>query len=171
LLEDQCDPKKCTGRKLIRRKLAEGVRHERALPRGAVVLDPRAETAISPSDARRARKRGLVALDCSWRRVEETYAGRDLRGVGPRRALPFLLAANPVHYAQPMLLSTLEAFAASLFIFGEDAQARELLGSYVWGPQFEILNREPLAAYAAAETSADVVRAQADFLGPEGEEE
>ncbi len=171
LLEDQCDPRKCTGRKIIRRELAEGVRSAKGLPRGAVVLDPRAEVALSPADARTARRRGLVALDCSWRRVAETYENHDLADVGPRRALPFLLAANPVHYAQPMQLSTLEAFAASLFIFGEDAQARLLLASYTWGPQFEILNREPLLGYAACSTSAEVVKVQLEFVGPAAPEE
>jgi pre-rRNA-processing protein TSR3 len=163
LLEDQCDPKKCTGRKLIRRGLAQGVTEVRSLPRGALVLDPREQKALSPEDAKVASRRGLVAIDCSWKHVVESYRKHDLRGVGPRRALPFLLAANPVHFAQPMQLSTLEAFAAALFILGEDRQARELLAAYTWGPQFEVLNREPLAAYAQCATSAEVVAAQAEF--------
>ena len=171
LLEDQCDPAKCTGRKLIRRKLAEGVAAVRALPKGAVVLDPLSEKALSAEDAKAARSRGIVALDCSWKHVEESYKKHSLAGVGPRRALPFLLAANPVHYAQPMQLSTMEAFAGALFILGEDAQARALLGSYTWGVQFETLNREPLSAYAACKTSGEVVAAQAEFAGPLTREE
>jgi pre-rRNA-processing protein TSR3 len=170
-LEDQCDPAKCTGRKLIRRRLAEGVGGVRALPRGAVVLDPRSEKALSPEDAKAARSRGIVALDCSWKHVIESYKRRDLSKVGPARALPFLLAANPLHYGQPMQLSTMEAFAGALFILGEDRQARELLGSYTWGPMFETLNAEPLAAYAACRTSGEVVAAQAEFAGPLAREE
>jgi pre-rRNA-processing protein TSR3 len=81
------------------------------------------------------------------------------------------LAANPLHYGQPMQLSTMEAFAAALFILGEDRQARELLGSYTWGRQFETLNAEPLAAYAGCATSADVVAVQAEFAGPLAREE
>jgi|SRR6266850_3393040 len=168
LLEDQCDPAKCTGRKLIRRGLAKGFRNHNQIPRLSILLDPRSEKALSPADAPTARRWGLVAIDCSWKHVEETYRSHDFAPrfaeVGRRRALPFLLAANPVHYGQPMQLSTLEAFAASLFILGEDKQARTLLGSYTWGPQFEILNREPLLAYAAAKTSTDVVAAQAEFV-------
>src|SRR5258706_14655053 len=80
LLEDQCDPAKCTGRKLIRRKQAEGVTGVRSLPRGAVVLDPREETALSPADTEAARRRGLVALDCSWRKIQESYERHDLKG-------------------------------------------------------------------------------------------
>lgn len=170
LLEDQCDPAKCTGRKIIRRGLAVGVRSVRGLPRGGVVLDPRSQTALSPADALAARRRGVVALDCSWKHVEESYEKRDLGAVGKARALPFLLAANPVHYGQPQQLSTMEAFAAALYILGEPRQAEELLRSYTWGEQFEILNREPLALYAAAASSAEVVAAQAEFV-PIGEEE
>lgn len=165
-LEDQCDPRKCTGRKLIRRGLAVGVGNVRALPRGAVVLDPRAEQALSPLDTAVARRRGLVALDCSWKHVEASYKERGLDRVGVARALPFLLAANPVHYGQPMQLSTLEAFAGALFIFGQDGQARELLASYTWGPMFETLNGEPLRAYARARNSTEVVSAQREFVGP-----
>jgi len=170
LLEDQCDPAKCTGRKLIRRGLAVGIRTVRGLPRGAVVLDPRAEIALSPADGVMARRRGIVALDCSWKHVEESYAKRDLSAVGKGRALPFLLAANPLHYGQPQQLSTLEAFAAALIILGEPAQAGELLRSYTWGEQFEILNREPLRLYADARSSAEVVAAQGEFF-PIAEEE
>jgi len=170
-LEDQCDPSKCTGRKLMRRGLAEGTSTLRALPRGAVVLDPRAAQALSPADANVARRRGLVALDCSWRHVEASYEARGLDRLGVARALPFLLAANPVHYGQPMQLSTLEAFAAALFILGEDAQARELLGSYTWGPMFETLNAQPLRAYARAKDSTAVVALQREFVGPGQEEE
>jgi pre-rRNA-processing protein TSR3 len=170
LLEDQCDPAKCTGRKLIRRKLAEGVNTVRGLPRGAVLLDPRSEKALSPEDSPAAHARGIVALDCSWKHVEGSYGRHDLKG-RTARALPFLLAANPLHYAQPMQLSTMEAFAAALFIVGEDRQARELLGSYTWGLQFETLNREPLSAYAACATSGEVVRVQAEFAGPLTREE
>jgi pre-rRNA-processing protein TSR3 len=169
-LEDQCDPRKCTGRKLMRRGLAVGVAAVRALPRGAVVLDPRAQKALSPSDGPVARRRGLIALDCSWKHVETSYEERGLEKVGVARALPFLLAANPVHYGQPMQLSTLEAFAGALFIFGEDGQARELLASYTWGPMFETLNAEPLRAYSRARDSTEVVAAQREFVGP-GQEE
>lgn len=166
LLEDQCDPDKCTGRKLIRRGLAAGVRRHADLPRGGVVLDPRSQVAFSPADSGAAHRRGVVALDCSWKRVEATYRKYDFDAVGPRRALPYMLAANPVHFGQAMELSTLEAFAAALFIVGEPGQAQELLGSYTWGDQFLFLNRLPLEAYAASKTSTEVVRAQAEFAPP-----
>lgn len=166
----QCDPRKCTGRKLVKRQLAEGTDSSRALPRGAVVLDPLCGVALSPADREAALGAGIVVVDCSWAHIEEAYAHARLEGVGVHRALPFLLAANPLHYGQPMELSTMEAFAAALVILGERGQARNLLGSYTWGEQFLVLNAEPLKAYAAARTSGEVVARQAEFVGPLEEE-
>lgn len=165
LQADQCDPRKCTGRKIARRGLAEEAPSGRALPRGAVVLDPLSEVALSPADAPAAHGAGLVALDCSWAHIEEAYLRADFGRAGPHRALPFLLAANPLHYGRPMELTTMEAFAAALVILGEPGQARGLLGSYTWGEQFLVLNAEPLEAYAGCRTSGEVVAAQAEFLG------
>jgi pre-rRNA-processing protein TSR3 len=162
----QCDPRKCTGRKIIRRGLAEGVASRRALPRGAAVLDPRSEVALSPADRSAALAAGVVAIDCSWAHIEEAYEHAALEKVGSARALPFMLAANPLHYGRAMELTTMEAFAAALWILGEPAQARRLLGSYTWGEQFLVLNAEPLKAYAACRTSGEVVARQAEFLGP-----
>ncbi len=80
------------------------------------------------------------------------------------RALPYLLAANPVNYGRPFVLSSAEALAAALLILGEGDHGRELLGKFSWGEQFLRLNHEPLEAYAAAENSAGVVAAQAEFV-------
>jgi len=77
--------------------------------------------------------------------------------------LPYLLAANPVNYGKPFVLSSVEAFAAALVILGHPDEAVSILSKFAWGEQFMVLNREPLAAYAAAEDSSGVVAAQAEF--------
>ena len=46
------------------------------------------------------------------------------------RALPFLVASNPVNYGKPFKLTSLEAFSAALFILGEVEYAKELLNIY-----------------------------------------
>jgi pre-rRNA-processing protein TSR3 len=166
----QCDPRKCTGRKVAKRGLAQVVASPRAIPAGAVVLDPLSEVAFSPADAEAARASGIVILDCSWAHIEEAYARANFGKAGVHRALPFMLAANPLHYGQAMELSTMEAFAAALMILGQERQARELLGSYTWGEQFLVLNAQPLRAYAACTTSGEVVARQAEFLGRTEEE-
>jgi pre-rRNA-processing protein TSR3 len=154
----ECDPKRCTSRKLARFGLLAFVPRPSSIPRGCVVLTPTAETALSAADAERAERRGLGVLDVSWKkaafpRTPQAHA----------RALPYLVAANPVNYGKPLVLTSAEAFAAALVILGHEAQAREVLAKFAWGEQFLALNRAPLEAYRAAADSEAVVRAQAEF--------
>jgi len=152
----QCDPRKCSGKKLARLDLVRITSHMNQL-RPFLVLSPFSEKAISPED--RGAK-GLAALDCSWGRAEEVFSRFELM----ERALPFLVAANPVNYGKPFKLSTVEALAAGLIILGEREQAELILSKFNWGYVFLELNREPLQEYAAAKNSAEVVRIQAAYL-------
>ncbi|GAA0282321.1 DUF367 family protein [Halobacterium noricense] len=157
--EGDDDPKKCTARKLAR--FDEAVLHEtaRATPYG-VVLNPHADTALSPADADHGR---LVALDCSWETAGEAMFEID----GEHRALPFLVAANPVNYGQPFQLNTVEAFAAGLCILGEREHAERILSKFTWGHTFLELNEEPLRRYSECADSAEVVAVQEDYLADE----
>ena len=83
---------------------------------------------------------------------------------GIQRALPFLVAANPVNYGKPFKLTTVEAIAASLFILGEKEQSRNVLSKFRWGLNFLTLNEEPLESYASCLTSEDVVNVQELYL-------
>jgi pre-rRNA-processing protein TSR3 len=74
------------------------------------------------------------------------------------------VAANPVNYGKPFKLSTVEALAAGLVILGEQPLAELILSKFNWGHVFLELNREPLAEYAAARDSTEVVRIQAAYL-------
>lgn len=155
----QCDPKKCTALRLLRFGLITFVPRPSALPRGIVLLTPKAGRALSPADKPRAERRGLAIVDVSWKR--DTFPSVPQ---ATRRALPYLLAANPVNYGKPFVLSSAEAIAAALSIFGLVEAARVVLAKFAWGEQFFNLNREPLAAYAAAKDSAAVVATQAEFI-------
>ena len=155
----QCDPKKCTSRRLERLGLMTFVPRPSALPSGAVLLTPEADRALSPADAARAERRGLAIVDVSWKRGKFPSVPQAVA-----RALPYLLAANPVNYGKPFVLSSVEALAAALVIFGHADEARAILSKFTWGAQFLALNREPLDAYATASDSAGVVRAQSDFI-------
>jgi pre-rRNA-processing protein TSR3 len=153
---DQCDPKKCTGRKLARFKLARLTKRMNDL-RHCLVLSPFSEKALSPEDR---GERCLAALDCSWAQAEEVFARINLKS----RALPFLVAANPVNFGKPFQLSTVEALAAALVIMGDQQRAEEILAKFSWGHVFLELNREPLQEYAAAKDSSEVVRIQMEYL-------
>jgi len=159
--ERQCDPKKCTARKMIRLRLAREVRSIRSLPHGALVLNPMARKAISREDSGRALGRGLVVMDLSWNRIESFPK---LRNDLEQRALPLLFAANPVNWGRPQKLTSAEAVAAALFIMGFKEEAECILDKFSWGRQFLSLNREPLERYASATNSQEVVRIQEDYL-------
>ncbi|ELZ79493.1 DUF367 family protein [Haloferax larsenii] len=154
--EGDDDPKKCTAKKLERFDMADLHGSDRATPYG-VVLNPHAEKALSPADKDTG---ALVALDCSWESAGEAMFSLP----GEHRALPYLVAANPVNFGRPMQLTTVEALAAALVIFGEKPQAEEILSKFNWGHTFLELNEEPLRRYSECEDSTEVVEIQQEYL-------
>lgn len=158
--EGQCDPKKCTAKKMVRFKLVEPLPSLKRIPHGSIVLNPMAEKAVSREDAQRATEHGVVVLDLSWKNIE-TYP--KMREDVAQRALPYLLAANPVNWGKPLKLSSAEAFSAALYIMGFKEEAERVLAKFSWGEQFIKLNQEPLDRYSSAETSEEVVRIQLDY--------
>ena len=185
--EGDDDPEKCTARKLARHDRLELHRTDRATPYG-VVLNPHAERALSPADAPETEASGdgedggdvadgdgatdgdatdgravggrLVALDCSWESAGEARFSLP----GDHRALPYLVAANPVNFGRPMRLTTVEALAAGLWILGDRDHAEELLSTFTWGETFAELNEEPLSRYADCADSGEVVAVQQEYL-------
>ncbi|MFB6081103.1 MAG: DUF367 family protein [Haloferacaceae archaeon] len=154
--EGDDDPEKCTARKLARHGKVDLHRSDRETPYG-VVLNPHAERALSPADAGTGR---IVALDCSWKSAGEARFSLP----GDHRALPFLVAANPINYGRPFRLTTVEALAAACHVLGAPDQARDLLSTFTWGETFADLNAEPLDRYAACSDSTAVVEVQSEYL-------
>jgi len=157
----ECDPKRCTAMRLHRAGKIQMVYKLGDLPLGAILLNPLAQKALSKADVAIARERGIVALDCSWKQIEQIAR---LRRRMVSRSLPYLVAANPTYYGRPTILSTAEAISAALFILGDPARANEMLSIFKWGPTFLELNREPLEAYARAADSKEVVAIQQQFM-------
>lgn len=64
----QCDPKRCTGKKLERLNLIK------TLPTHAsfkgVVLSPTGKQTVSPEDKQIVEEMGLAVVDCSWKNLE-----------------------------------------------------------------------------------------------------
>ncbi len=158
---EQDDPRKCTTLKLKRFGLARVVHRVRGLPQGAVVLNPFSTKAFSPADRSIIMRRGLAAIDCSWIHASHVFELNTLRA---SRALPYLIAANPVNYGTPTKLSTVEALAAALYIAGFLEEAEKLLSKFKWGPEFIRLNQKFLDAYAEARDSTEVVELQRRFM-------
>lgn len=126
-----------------------------------MILNPFSERAFSPADRWTIEKHGLAAVDCSWIHASEVF---ELDTHGASRALPYLVAANPVNYGAPTKLSTVEALAGALYISGFSRQADLLLSKFKWGPEFLRLNKKLLDAYAGAKDSSEIVRLQSSFM-------
>ena len=158
----QCDPKKCSGRKLAKFNLARQVYKLSSLPPASLVLMPTTRKVISKDDLDVAKKSGIAVLDLSWKATGDNFPA----GIKEdrQRALPFLVAANPVNYGKPFILSSAEAFAAALIILGYREQARGVMSKFTWGDTFFTLNREPLEEYESAENAAEIIEAQSLFV-------
>ncbi|MCL1984413.1 MAG: DUF367 family protein [Methanomassiliicoccaceae archaeon] len=156
--KEQCDPKKCTAKRMIKFGLAKNTEIKN-IPKGSVILSPFAEKALSPAD-RADAERGLVVMDLTWTNIDDFPK---LKGMN-ERALPFLIASNPVNWGRPMELNSAEAVLASLIILGDDEQADTFIKKFSWGPEFIRINGEMLSEYAKAKDSADIIGIQNEYL-------
>jgi len=161
LLLKQDDPRKCTAAKIARHRLAKPLFRMKQIPRKAIVLNPFAAEILLPNDRRLVEENGLVAVDCSWEKVEAAFAA-GMRG--EERRLPTLLAANPVNYAKPHKLSSVEALAAALIVMGFRENAARLLGLFKWGESFLTLNDQPLRSYSLASDVKAMLEAEAQYF-------
>ncbi|XP_022656942.1 ribosome biogenesis protein TSR3 homolog isoform X2 [Varroa jacobsoni] len=160
-----CDPKRCTGRKLARMRLIKDLRLGQRF--NGIILTPSASKCVSPEDSRIIAQYGVAVVDCSWARLNEAPFSK-MKGNHPR-LLPFLVAANPVNYGKPCELSCVEAIAAVMYLTGFSTIADWYLSKFSWGHSFSELNEDLLTAYAECRTSADLIRAQTDFLAENGD--
>ena len=99
-------------------------------------------------------------MDLTWTNIDEFPRPKGTTD----RALPYMLASNPINWGRPMELNSAEAVMASLFILGEREQAETFLGRFNWAPEFMRLNGELLEEYSSAKDSTEVVRIQNEYI-------
>ncbi|CAB3409620.1 unnamed protein product [Caenorhabditis bovis] len=157
---NQCDPKRCSGRRLVRVKLINEIRLGQRFP--GLVLSPTGTHTLAPIDRAFVEQNGLCVVDCSWKEVERTPLHRVK--APEHRLLPYLVAANSVNYGRPCHLNCAEAMAAGLYILGFVEAAQELMKPFSWGAHFLELNKEILDIYAACNTPEEVIAAQNAYL-------
>jgi len=160
--KNEDDPKKCSAKKLARFGFVKLEKTIRAIPRQSVFLNPFAEKSLSKEDLSIAEENGILAVDCSWKNAEDVF--RALGKMHFSRALPFVVAANPVNYGKPFKLTTLEAFATALYILDDIELAEKILKIYKWGPNFLILNKDPLEDYRKAENSSEIIKIMKQYF-------
>lgn len=156
---EQCDAKRCTGRKLHRQGFLKTLKPGETF-RG-IVLSPAGTSSVSAADRATIEEHGISVIDCSWAKVD-SIPFKKLKGQA--RLLPYMVAANSVNYGKPLKLSCAEALSGALYIAGYKEAAGELMDEFSWGSEFLRLNAEVLEGYAAAEDGAGVVAAQATYL-------
>ena len=111
-----CDPKRCTGALLARRKLM--ISTPLSTPFSGIVLSPFGSQTMNPGDLEIVLKNGICVVDCSWARLEEVPWRKLNRGGGGHkggashasdenigsttnhRLLPFMVAVNPTNYGK-----------------------------------------------------------------------
>ena len=156
------DPKKCSAKKLHKFGFVKLEKNIRKVPKHAILLNPFAKKSLSKEDIKIAKKNGILAIDCSWKNAENSFEYLDQENIS--RALPFLVAANPVNYGKPFKLTTLEAFASALHILGEKEHAKDILNIYKWAPHFLELNKQPLEEYRRAKNSKEVIQIMSEYI-------
>ncbi|KAJ3034278.1 ribosome biogenesis protein tsr3 [Rhizophlyctis rosea] len=157
---DHCDPKRCSGRKLARLDMLRTLRVGQRFK--GIVLTPKGKQSVSPADRSIVESTGLCVVDCSWARIDEVPFEK-IRSPH-ERLLPYLVAANSVNYGRPFKLNCVEALAAALYITGFKEYGSRLLAKFKWGHAFFEINETLLDLYAQCTDSADVVRAQNEYL-------
>lgn len=157
---NQCDPRKCTGRKLSRLGLIKNLKVKQRFH--GIVLTPTADKCVSPADKKIIETKGIAVVDCSWARIDET----PLAALKPShgRLLPFLVAANPINYGHPLKLSCVEAIAAVMYITGYKEFAELYMDKFSWGHSFLELNEHLLEAYSKCTDSKSVVAQQETYM-------
>jgi pre-rRNA-processing protein TSR3 len=158
----ECDKKKCTAFKMEKLNKAKIVYNLKEIPKGAIVLNPYSQKAVSPKDRDFVYRKGIVGLDCSWNKLSQNSEFVKLSNF--HRILPFLIAANPVNYGKPSKLSTVEAIVATLYITNFKEEAKDIISRFKWGNTFISLNLELLDGYSSVKNSKEVVTIQNEFL-------
>ncbi|MGQ4833277.1 MAG: DUF367 family protein [Candidatus Asgardarchaeia archaeon] len=153
----QDDSKKCTANKLVKHNMAKIVFK---LPRRAIFLNPFSHKYLLPLDRLIAIKFGILVFDISWKNANIFFR----RTTKFDRKLPFLVAANPINYGKPYMLSSAEAIAAALYILGFKEKSYELMSIFKWGHTFFSLNNERLEAYSSAKDENDMKMLESKFI-------
>lgn len=157
---NHCDPKRCSGKKLIRlglmRDLHLGQRHN------GVIITPNGKHKISPADKELMEQYGAAVVECSWARTGEIQWNK----VGGKceRLLPYLVAANTVNYGKPLRLNCVEALAAAFYICGHSDWAEEVLRPFNYGESFLNINSKLLKKYAACADEEGIIKTEKEWL-------
>ena len=159
---DQCDPKKCTGKKMERLGLLKEIKFSRNY--GGILLTPTGKKICSIEDHDIIAKKGICVIDCSWAKFEELHL--DLHKI-ETRSLPFMVAVNPVNFGKAYKLSCVEAFAACLYLGGFEKESRFIMDHFKWGEHFFKVNEELFNKYKGVTSQDELKQIQEKYINDE----
>ena len=157
---NQCNPLKCTGKKLARFKLVSIYSNIKKTPINSIFLNPYSKNIILKKDVIYNK---ITVLDCTWSSINtilSNFSSLKLQ----HRSLPCLLAANPINFGRPYRLTSVESFAAALYILGYKKKAEFLLSKFNWGLYFIKLNINLLNDYSKANTKEEIFDIQKEYF-------
>ena len=159
---DQCDPKKCTGKKMERLGLLKETKFSRNY--GGILLTPNGKKICSIEDHEIIANKGICVIDCSWAKFNELHL--DLHKI-ETRSLPFMVAVNPVNFGKAFKLSCAEAFAACLLLGGFEKEARFIMDHFKWGEHFFKINEELFGKYKGVKSQDELKEIQEKYINDE----
>ena len=159
---DQCDPKKCTGKKMERLGLLQEIKFYPNY--GGILLTPNGKKICSIEDHDIIKNKGICVIDCSWAKFNELNL--NLSKI-ETRALPFMVAVNPVNFGKPFKLTCAEAFAACLFLGGFEKEAKFIMNHFKWGENFFNINQELFDKYKNVSSQEELKHIQDKYINDE----
>ena len=159
---DQCDPKKCTGKKMERLGLLKETKFSRNY--GGILLTPTGKKICSIEDHDIISNKGICVIDCSWAKFNELHL--DLHKI-ETRSLPFMVAVNPVNFGKAFKLSCAEAFSACLYLGGFEKEARFIMDHFKWGAHFFKINEELFGKYKGVTSQDELKEIQEKYINDE----
>ena len=159
---DQCDPKKCTGKKMERLGLLSEIKFYPNY--GGILLTPNGKKICSIEDHDIIKNKGICVIDCSWAKFNELNL--NLSKI-ETRALPFMVAVNPVNFGKAFKLTCAEAFAACLFLGGFEHEAKFIMNHFKWGENFFNINQELFNKYKNVASQEELKNIQEKYINDE----
>lgn len=157
---DQCDPKRCSGNKLVKMNKITALKKGKHF--NGIILSPKGEISISPMDKEHIERFGIDLIDCSWAQLDKVNF--KILPKKHNRLLPFLVATNPVNYGKPYKLNCVEAMSAALYICDFKEDAADLFECFSYGNEFFKINGELLDLYSQCKDSSEIVKTQNEYL-------
>lgn len=107
--------------------------------------------------------KNIIVLDCTWSNSNNIFLNFKISNL-QRKSLPCLLAANPINFGRPYKLTSVEAFAAALYILDKKTQAISILSKFNWGLNFIKLNLNLLNDYSKATTNEEILDIENEYF-------